>query len=262
MEKITYWQKQDDKLLFEDLLWNLPEQKTGIVNIIGGNIQSFFSVIKNAEFLSAHFPISRLNVILPDALKNKIPPLPNIITLPSTDSGSFDKSAKLETIIREADFSVFIGDLSKNSITTVSVAESVKKTTAPIILARDTIDTIIQESMNFIERENLFIVASMLQLQKLLRAIYYPRMLLLSMPILPAVELLHKFTLSYPVTITTFHEGQIIVAKNGKVITTPIEKTKYTPLTLWDGTLACKIAALNLYNPNQALEATVAAITS
>lgn len=261
MEKINYWQKQDQKPLFPDLAWNIPEQKTGTVNIIGGNEQSFSATIKTAEFITNKFPISRVNIVLPDALKSKLPPLPNTIMLPSTDSGSFDKNNQLSKILDEADFSIFAGDMSKNSITTITVSEAIKKTTSPILLSRDSIDTIIPESATLIEREKTFIIASMLQLQKFLRAIYYPKMLLLSMPILPAVELLHKFTLSYPLTIVTFHEGQIIVANGGKVITTPIEKTSYSPLTLWDGTLACKMAALNLYNPNQSLEATSAAIT-
>ncbi len=262
MEKLNYWQKQDKKPLFENLSWNIPEQKTGTVNIIGGNSQSFVAPIKTAEFISSNYPISRTNVILPDSLRNKVPPLPNIIMLESTDSGSFAKDKDLEKIIENADFSIFAGDMSKNSITTVAISEAIKNTSTPIILARDSLGTVLPEAASIIERENLFIMGSMLQLQKLLRAIYYPKMLLLSMPILPAIELLHKFTISYPATIITFHENQIIVASNGKIITTPIEKTSYTPLTLCDGTLACKIAAFNLYNPNQSLEATSAAILS
>lgn len=260
--ELSYWKKQDQKPLFENLSWNIPEQKTGTVNVVGGNSQSFVAPIKAAEFISSKFPISRTNVVLPDSLKNKVPPLPNIILTPSTDSGSFAKDEALEKIIENGDFSIFIGDMSKNSITTVAISDAIKNTTKPVILARDSIGTILPEAANIIERESLFIMGSMAQLQKLLRAIYYPKMLLLSMPILPAIELLHKFTISYSATIITFHEDQIIVASGGKIITTPIDKTKYSPITLWDGTLACKIAALNLYNPNQSLEASSAAILS
>lgn len=85
-------------------------------------------------------------------------------------------------------------------------------------------------------------------------------MIMLSQPLLPVVETLHKFTLSYPATIVTFHQNQIIVANSGDVTTTPIENTRYTPLSLWSYQLAGKIATLNLYNPNQPLKATTAAI--
>ena len=142
----------------------------------------------------------------------------------------------------------------------VAIANAIKETEGPVLLARDSTDILLSEMNDIIEKDNLFIIASMAQLQKLFRAVYYPKVLLLSMPLMPVVEALHKFTLSYSLTILTFHEGQIIVAQNGKVISTPIEDTNYTPLSLWMGTLAMKIAAMNLYNPGKALEATFAAI--
>ena len=129
------------------------------------------------------------------------------------------------------------------------------------MLARDSLDALAPEAGNWLNRDHLIIVASLLQLQKLLRAIYYPRMIMLSQPLVPALETLHKFTLSYPVTLCTFHQGQIITAHQGQVITTPLELTTYSPLTLWSGQLAANILALNLYNPNHPLEATTAALT-
>ena len=48
-----YWQKQT-KPLFTDLIWNIPEQKTGRVNVIGGNLQNFSTVIRTAEIGRAH----------------------------------------------------------------------------------------------------------------------------------------------------------------------------------------------------------------
>jgi hypothetical protein len=74
------------------------------------------------------------------------------------------------------------------------------------------------------------------------------------------VEILHKFTLSYPLTVVTFHGGNIIVAKDGIVNSVSLEQTSYSPLTLWTGDLAAKIVLLNLYNPNNYLAATTAAL--
>ncbi len=83
---------------------------------------------------------------------------------------------------------------------------------------------------------------------------------MLSQSLVMAVETLHKFTLSYPATILTFHEQQIIVAEGGQIVSTPLEKTKYSVLELWSGGLAAKVAGYNLYNPGQSFKATAAAI--
>ena len=255
----NYWQKQE-RPLFSDLEWNFPEKKQGSVSVIGGNSQSFSIVNSVSTYLSTNFPIETINSVLPDALKSKLPPVPSIKLLPSTDSGSFKKSSAFFNALESANFNLLIGDFSKNSETAVAVYEAIKSTEKPILLTRDTIDLVLNDVNSFVERENLFFVGSMVQMQKLFRAVYYPKVLLLSMPILPIIEALHKFTISYPCTILTFHEGKILVAHSGEVVSTPIEKTPYSPLTLWSGELSARIAAFNLFNPKKPLEATVAAI--
>ena len=260
MQKLDYWHKITDKKPYSDLEWNIPEQKTGRVNLIGGNSNSFAVVAKTAGFITDTFPVKDLNVILPDSLRGKIPPIPGVNFSASTDSGSFAKSPLLNEYVGSADFSIFIGDLSKNSATSIAISEAIKNSDRPVLLTRDSIDLISTEMINIVERENLFIVGSMSQLQKLFRAVYYPKMILLSEPLLPVIETLHKFTLSYKVTILTFHQEQIIVAHNGNINTIPIGNTTYTPLSLWSGELAAKIALNNLYSPGKPLEATTFAI--
>ena len=107
---------------------------------------------------------------------------------------------------------------------------------------------------------NLILIASMAQLQKLFRAVYYPKMLTMTQPLLQIVEALHKFTLSYPVKIVTLHNGQILVAESGVVKAVAVETSGYSPITLWGGELAAKIVALNLYNPNSFIKATISSI--
>ena len=85
-------------------------------------------------------------------------------------------------------------------------------------------------------------------------------MIMLSAPLLPILEAIHKFTLTYPATILTFHEGQLITARDGRVITTPLTDTGYSLISLWSGELAAKVAAFNLYNPTKPLESTTAAL--
>lgn len=261
MEKYDYWQKNPDLKLFADLSWNIPEQKTGTFNIIGGNSGSFSTVIHTAEYLAKSFPIKKLNILLPNTLKNKVPPFPDITFLPSTDSGSFDKSPLLNDFVGSADSSIFVGDLSKNSATCVAISDAIKQSNKPVLLTRDAIDLVLPEMSNLCERENLILVASLAQLQKVFRAVYYPKVLLLSMPLLPIIEALHKFTLSYPVTILTYANEQIIVASNGKITTTPLEKTKFTPISILNGNLAAAISANNYFSPKKPLEAATFSIS-
>ena len=250
-----------DKPEHKELLWNIPEQKQNTVNIIGGNSQNFRTPMKIAEFLSNTYPVKNANLVLPDALKTKLPPLPNFIFLTSTDTGSFADAKEIAQTINTADYNIMIGDMSKNSITATAVASALKDTEKPIIITRDAIDLIAPNlTESTLMNENLILLASMPQLIKVFRAVYYPKMLLLSQPLIQVAEALHKFTLSYPAQIITLHNGQILIAKNGNVTVIPLEKTNYTPLNFWFGELAVKIAALNLYNPNNFNDATATAI--
>lgn len=254
---LDYWDKNPKPS--DDILWNIPEQKTGTIQLIGGNSQNFSNIIRNAEYLNS-LPLRDVKVLLPEALRSKLPPLPNIDFAPATDSGSFAKSTILNNAAIDADFIFCAGEFSKNSATAIALAEALRPTTRPILLTRDTVDLLATEMSNLIIKNHLFLFASLAQLQKVFRALYYPKMLLLSMPLVPVIETLHKFTLSYPATVITFHQNQIIIAKDGAVTTTPIENTTYSPLSLWSGQLASNIATFNLWNPTQTLATTVTAL--
>lgn len=262
---LSYWKKQDLPL-FSDLTWNIPEQKSGNLVVIGGNSQSFSTPAKISEYLTTTFPFRTVTTVLPDALRHKLPPLANLTFAESTSSGSFARSALLRKTCVEADAVLIIGDLSKNSETAIAIAESInlrndpKNPPRPLVLTRDAVDLLAPEAERWINSPNVTVVATTAQLQKLLRAIYYPKMLLLSQPLVPVIEVLHKFTLTYPITILTYHQDHIIVAANGEISTTKLGDTDYTPLTLWLGQLAANVTALNFYNPEQAFAATTAAI--
>lgn len=267
--QLDYWQKQTKtQPLYPDLTWNLPEQKQGSISVIGGNSQSFASAYRTSDYLLNHFSLKNVFLVLPDSLRGSLPPLSNIIFTPSTDSGSFAKSSDLRSAFANSESSetrpttsLLIGDFSKNSATTMALIDAIKSSPGtPLLIARDTIDLLTPEAQNFIDRKNLTVVASAAQLQKLFRALYYPKMILLSQPLTALIETLHKFTLSYPCTLVTYHAEQVIVANDGHVTTIPITDTPYSPLSLWNGQLAAKIAVFQLFNPGKSLEATTAAI--
>ena len=246
---------------YEDLTWNIPEQKQGIVNIIGGNSQNFRTEVRTAEFITANYPIKEVRLVLPNALKNNLPNLPNLVFLPSTDSGSFNESQELNNVFNSADFNLLLGDLSKNSVTGTAVAGACRRSEKMTLLTRDTVDIVTDNSPErTLMNENLIFFTSMAQLQKLLRAVYYPKMLLLTQSLVQVSEVLHKFTLSYPVKLVTLHDGQILLAENGTIRVVSIEESGYSPVTIWSGELAAKITLLNLFNPNNFLPASTTAV--
>lgn len=258
-DNLSYWQKQNQPL-FSDLSWNIPERKTGRVSIVGGNSQNLTTVIQISEYLGQNFPFESIKIFLPDAVRNKLPPLPSLNFCRSTSSGSFDKSPVLNSAFEEA--TLLIGDLSKNAVTAIAIHEAIQQSSESktLFITRDAVDLLTPEIANLLLRPRTFIMASILQLQKICRTIYYPKMILLSQPLIPIIETLHKFSLTYPATIITFHEGSIIIATQGKVTSTHLVDTSYSPITLWSGQLAANIFAMNFYNPDHPLEASTAAI--
>lgn len=247
-------------VLDKDIFWNIPEQKTGTIQVIGGNSNNFSYEVKQTELLSG-LALKEVRLLLPDALRSKIPPVPGINFAPSTESGSFDKSSELDFAVSDSDLVYLSGDFSKNSATSIALVNAIKKSTKPLVFTRDSIDLISESAEEFIERGDMIFIATTAQLQKLLKNLLYPKMILLSQPLIPVVETLHKFTLSYPVTILTYHAENIIIASGGRVVATPIEDTDYSPLSLFMGDLGAKISGLNLWSPSKSrLEATQATL--
>lgn len=259
---MDYFEKLD-KNPYEDLKWNIPERKQGAVNVIGGNGGNFQTEVKVAEFLANTYPVDKVNVVMPDALKKKLPPLPNFVFIPSTDNGSFSESQELIDVFNVADFNLLLGDLSKNAVTGRAMMNAVKSAEKMTLITRDSVDLITENSPDrVLMNENLVIMASIAQLIKLLRAVYYPKMLLMSQSLVQVAEVLHKFTLSYPVSVVTLHNNQILVASNGTVKAMPLEESGYSPISIWNGELAAKIVAMNLYNPSRFIEATICGLFS
>lgn len=254
--------KRIEEVPKEKILWNIPEQKQGSLTIIGGNSQMFRTSVKTAEFVAANYPVKELRLVLPDALEKKLPPLDNVTFLHSTDSGSFGSEEELARVLGAADFNLLIGDFSKNSVTGKAVAGAVKSSEKPLIATRDTVDLLAEnQSEEWLMNENVTLLASITQLQKVFRSIYYPKMLLLTQSLVQVSEALHKFTLSYPVGIITLHDGQILVSRNGQVSVLPLEKSFYSPIMLWMGEAAAKVAVLNMYNPGDFSDASLTALS-
>jgi len=262
MSDFDYWRKQKQHPLFPEVDTWQPEQRrfAGKLLIIGGNKGAFFSVAKAMES-AMKMGVGEVRVLMPDSLRGQLPKVPEIYFAKSEQSGAFGKSAMVDLVaqLEWAESVLIVGDLGRNAETSVTMANFMKLCDKPVTISRDAVDVLCPDVMNWGMRDAATTVyATMSQLQKMLRTLYYPKVITLSMPMNQLVETLHKFTMSYPITLVSYHEGQILVARDGQVITEDIGETDYSQITIWDGRLQARAAVLSLWNREQPEERVVA----
>lgn len=250
-----YWKKQAvGTQLFPDIAWSKPEQRAhaGRMAIIGGNKLGFVA-IRDAYEVANALGAGQIRAIMPDVLKRAVPTsVSDAQFLPSNPSGGFSKEAlpEFHAACEWADVCLLVGDAGRNSETAMAF-ESLLDCPAGLVITRDAIDLLMPAMNRFVERENTVLVVSFAQLQKLFQSIYYPKMLSFSMQLLQLVETLHKFTITYPITIVTFHHNQLLIAHKGQVVTQEFDQ----PMAIWRGFTATRAAAYLLWNKSKPLEA-------
>ena len=251
-ENLDYWRRQSIKNLFNDVDLLPPEQKrmAGKLLVIGGNRMAFFAVASALE-TAKRMGVGEVRALLPADLKGQVPSTSEVFFAPSGNSGAFC-SDSLPEMLRLADWAeavILIGDSGRNAETSLVLAEFLSKVEKPVLITRDAVDAVCPSVGDWLLREtetDLFV--TMPQLQKLLRTLYYPKVITLSMPTNQLVETLHKFTLSYSTSIATFHNGLIVMAEKGEVVTQALDETSYSPISLWGGSLATKVMVARLWN--------------
>jgi hypothetical protein len=107
-----------------------------------------------------------------------------------------------------------------------------------------------------VERPDTMIVVSLAQLQKLFQAVYYPKVITFSMQLTNLVESIHKFTITYPITIVVLHKDTLLVARHGDVTSTKWDD----PMKIWRGNTATNAAVYWLWNPSKPLESVTASL--
>ena len=251
----SYWLKQSStKPLFPDIEWNRPEQRAhaGKLAIIGGNKLGFVA-IRDAYEVANELGAGQIRAILPDVLKKTVPTsISDVLFLPSNPSGGFSREAlpEFHAACAWADLCLLIGEAGRNSETAMAF-ESLLDGNGHLVITRDAVDLLMPAMNRIVEREKTTLVVSFAQLQKIFQTVYYPKILSFSMQLMQLVESLHKFTITYPVTIVTFHQNQLIIAHDGNIITQEFDQ----PMAIWRGITASRAASYLLWNPKQPLEA-------
>lgn len=261
MDMHPYWLKQlPGKPLFPDIEWNRPEGRShsGKLAVIGGNKLGFVAV-GDAYVIACDAGVGQVRALLPDVLKKAVPAaITDVVYAPSNPSGGLSRDAEgaMHAISAWADSALLIGDAGRNSETAIVYEDFIRGYTGQLTITRDSVDLLQNTPELVVERDDTLLVVSFAQLQKLFSRVYYPKILTFSMQLQQLVETLHKFTITYPVTIMTFHQNHIIVAAGGQVTTTPWDN----PMSIWKGAVATHAAAYWLWNPSKPLEATTASL--
>lgn len=263
MQQFPYWRQQlPGKPLFPDIEWNKPEQRShaGKLGIIGGNKLGFVAV-GDAYTVATEAGVGSVRVLLPEVLKKSVPAvLTEVMYAPNNPSGGLSKDAKPEmhALGNWANAVLMIGDAGRNSETAILYEDFLRDYEGQLTITRDSVDLLMNTPELVVERDRTLLVVSFAQLQKLFSRVYYPKMLTFSMQLQQLVETIHKFTITYPVSILTFHQNHIIVSSGGEVTTTPWDN----PMSIWKGSVATHAAAYILWTPGKPLEAVTASLVS
>jgi NAD(P)H-hydrate repair Nnr-like enzyme with NAD(P)H-hydrate dehydratase domain len=262
METHSYWHRQTlDTPLYPDIEWNKPEQRAmaGRLGIIGGNKLGFVGA-GEAYSLALAAGVGEARVLLPDVLKKTVPAsITDALFAPTTPSGSLSREAlsDMKALGQWATGILLIGDAGRNSETAILYEDFVREYQGQLTITRDAFDLLTGTLDIAVERPDTLLVVSFAQAQKLFKSVYYPKILTFSMQLQQLVEALHKFTITYPVTVVTFHQNHLIVAHGGEVTTTPWEN----PMSIWRGAVATHAAAYWLWTPAKPLQAVTASLT-
>jgi hypothetical protein len=257
----TYWHKQTtEKPLFPDIEWSKPEQKSqkGRLGIIGGNKLGFISVAESYE-TSLKAGAGEVRVLLPDVLRKSIPTsMTDVIFGDTNPSGGLAKNA-ISEMKALGDWStgiLLIGDSGNNSETAILYSDFIKDYKGPLTITRDVVDLLKNDSSTLVDRQQTLLIVSLAQLQKLFRSVYYPKVLTFSIQLTNLIEALHKFTITYPISIAVLHQNTMLVASCGEVTSTPFSE----PMKIWRGEIATTAAVYWLWSPSKPLESITASL--
>lgn len=257
----SYWLKQSSsKPLFPDIEWSRPEQKSraGRLGIIGGN-KLGFAAVADSYSLALASGVGEVKVLLPDALKKTIPAaIADTVFAPTTTSGglSSEAEAEMRSMGGWASGILMIGDAGRNSETAILYERFLAEHDGAVTITRDAFELVRQDAARLVDRPNTLLVLSFAQVQKLFQLIYYPKVLTFNMQLLQLVEALHKFTITYPVAVATFHKDNLVLAHQGRVASQSWD----SPMSIWRGSVATKMSVYWLWNDQKLFESIVASV--
>ena len=172
-----YWkQQQPTKPLFPDIEWSKPEQKSsrGRLGIIGGNKLGFAGIAESYS-TALGTGAGEVRVLLPDCLRKSIPPsMTDVVFAACNPSGSLSRDAMpdLTALGTWASCLLLAGDAGRNSETAIAYSDLIRNYSGPLVITRDAIDLVKNDSEALVNRDNTVLIVSFAQLQKIFQAVY------------------------------------------------------------------------------------------
>ena len=253
--------QSSDEPLFPEIEWEAPQnvRQRGDLLIVGGSPHGFASVANSFGF-ATDAGIGHVKVLMPDATEKTVRDfISNIAFLPSTPSGSFSKRGltELKSYALDAWGTLLIGEFGRNSETAALIEGFLMSTTGKIILSKDALDyAITSYPRPLLHRENTVIVASLSQLQKLLRNAGQPDNVKFEMSFAQIGEFLEKLTAEIRAIVVTVHHDHVYLGVGGEVVVTPLAETQ----SLWQTQTATYLAVYWLQHDAKPLEALATAV--
>lgn len=262
MASISYTKQSRTEPAYPKLLWSKPEtkQSAGRLLIVGGNVNGISAPLRSYDYAEqAGIGISR--VALPSALKSIAGKLiDNGAYVPSTPSGSFAKQA-LGELIEDASWAnsmLLAGDFGRNSETAILLESLLKKTTTPAILTKDMIDYVSATPAMLERSAPTVLVASLSQLQKLVRQSIKQPALSFDMNVSQLVEALKSVSIASKSSLITKHYTLLFVAHEGEVSATNSQSDN----ELWQTKIAAYASVWLAQQPKKPLASLTTAVFS
>ena len=253
------WQKQDPaKPLFENLIWSKPTNKltSGKLLVIGGNANGFTAPAL-AYNLALDAGIGSVKVMLPMALQKIVgKALLEAEFAPSNKSGSFSRQS-LSSFLDLAHWSdavLLAGNFSSNSETSALIEDFLAKYDGAVTFSDDALDIVLNNPHAVLNRPDSLLVLNFDKLQKLFINSRFQMAIKSTQSIDAYVEIISEYTKRFKPLLLTEFNGHIVVAGQGKIITTKVN------IDLTE--LATKASVWWLQNPTKALEAISSSIVS
>jgi hypothetical protein len=261
MASTSYLTQKQSEPLFQDILWAKPEQKSqaGNLLILGGNSHAI-SAPSEAFAIAIKQGAGEVKAVMPDKTRTilgKVPP--DIELVPSTPSGSFSTKAEqdIKQYISWADSTLFAGDFGRNSETAILLEILASKMPGIQVHTRDSADYFNNTPITLFEREDTLLVISLAQLQKYCMHLNWHKAVSFDMGLEQLCDLLSELTVKYKAHIVVQYFTNIIVAVNGRIVITHLEKEP----KVWRLKTASAGAVWWMQNKTQPLEAIATAIT-
>jgi NAD(P)H-hydrate repair Nnr-like enzyme with NAD(P)H-hydrate dehydratase domain len=219
----------------------------GKLLVVGGSDGGIHDVAQSFS-VSKEAGIGEVRVLVPDKLKPITKHIEGVDFLPATSTGNFAHSGgdQLLFMAGQVNGVLLPGNIGRNSETAMLLADLIRSYSGKLCITKDAIDALYGETNNLLNRPHTLLVVSFAQLQRLAKESKSPTAIRSDMDFLIFIERLHDFSLKHSAAIITKHHDHILLALNGKVITTARKDLN----ELWCIEVASKAIVYWIQHPN------------